>query len=74
MPTMANIYLTLYYKCMLIVYEKLRSVMLLGLTAERSKIGEFLSTPWPQVIVSWIEVGENLEKVTSILRFKVDRL
>ena len=74
MTTMSNIYLSLYYECMLIVYEKLRSVMLLGLTAERSKICEFLSTPWPQVIVSWIEVGENSDQVTSILRSKADRL
>ena len=74
MITMSNIYLSLYYECMLIMYEKPRSVVLLGLTAEGTKICEFLSTPWPQVIVSWIEVGENSDQVTSILRSKVDRL
>ena len=56
------------------MYEKPSSVMLLGLTAEHSKICEFLSTPWPQVIVSWIAVGENSDQVTSILRSKADRL
>ena len=41
MITMSNIYLSLYYECMLIMYEKRRSVMRLVLTAECKMICEF---------------------------------
>ena len=52
------------------MYEKPHSVMLLHLTAQRTKMCELLSTPRSQVTVIWTDQREDSGLVTIILELK----